>query len=46
METKKLPCSCKHEFQDKAHGKGVRVHNPTMKAGVYRCAVCGSARTE
>ena len=37
-------CTCKHEQQDKYHGKGKRVHNPTTKATgvktVYRCTVC------
>lgn len=46
----KLLCSCKHEFQDREHGIGRRVHNMLKKAppGVpqeYRCTVCGTTRT-
>lgn len=33
-------CSCKHEEQDKLHGKGMRVHNVTTKG--YKCTVCGN----
>jgi len=32
-------CSCKHEGQDKIHGKDNRVHNPKAKDEV-RCTVC------
>ena len=44
MGTKILMCSCKHEFQDKTYGKGMRVHNSfkpkeTGRAH-YRCTVC------
>jgi len=39
-----LLCSCKHEAQDKLHGKGQRVHNLARKAlsgrGGWRCTVC------
>jgi putative component of toxin-antitoxin plasmid stabilization module len=31
---------CVSEFQDKAYGKGVRVHNEDKK-GVPHCTVCG-----
>lgn len=34
-----LPCSCKSEYQDRQHGKGMRVHNPCNRG--YRCTVCG-----
>jgi len=39
-----IKCSCKHEGQDKLHGKGMRVHNicklddDTMNG--LRCTVC------
>lgn len=40
-----LPCDCKHEGQDRTHGKGRRVHN--LCAGgkqsgnrEARCTVC------
>lgn len=33
-------CLCKHEYQDKEHGKGKRVFNK-MATGNYRCTVCG-----
>ncbi len=35
-----LPCTCSHAFQDERHGKGMRVHNPTVKEGRARCTVC------
>ena len=39
-----LKCSCKHEWQDKEYGPGMRVHNLARKgyngrAG-WRCTVC------
>ncbi len=37
-------CGCKHEGQDKMHGKGKRVVNLTKKGSlvkIYRCTVCG-----
>jgi hypothetical protein len=43
-----LRCTCKHEYQDKLYGKGMRVHNYAPKgyqgkAG-YRCTVCKVTR--
>jgi len=42
--TKLKICTCKHEHQDKEHGKQVRVMNLTTKGvgdkRVYRCTVC------
>jgi hypothetical protein len=39
-------CTCKHEYQDKKYGKGMRVANAlqTSKQGAkkYRCTVCGA----
>lgn len=43
-ESKIKRCDCKHEFQDKKYGNGMRVMNPTGKgdkSGDYRCTVCG-----
>ena len=42
----KIKCTCKHEYQDKKYGKGIRIGNlvtgKSDKAGkkVYRCTVC------
>ena len=41
-----IKCNCKHEEQDKFHGKQMRVHNKTKKmfgtnTFEYRCTVCG-----
>lgn len=41
-----LPCTCISAAQDKFHGPGNRVTNPTGKGPItgmtrYRCAVCG-----
>jgi len=45
MAVKTLPCTCKHEYQDKQYGKGNRVHNSGGggKTGTpsYKCTVCG-----
>jgi len=40
-----VKCSCKHEVQDKIHGKHRRVANPTAKKTTegritVRCTVC------
>lgn len=46
MAPKILKCDCPHPFQDKTYGNGMRVHNPTGKAGgkeegkKFRCTVC------
>ncbi len=50
MSVKIKKCTCKHEFQDKEHGKGNRVMNLTTKTvggilPVYRCTVCGRETT-
>ena len=45
--TKIMACSCKHEYQDQIHGKGMRVHNPASKKPVgitWRCTVCGGLK--
>jgi len=42
-----LRCSCKHEYQDKKYGKGMRYHNETRKIQQpYRCTVCGTGRSK
>ena len=43
MASKKMACTCKHDFQDKTYGKGIRVHalcgpQPQKDCG---CTVCG-----
>lgn len=50
MATKKIQCGCKHEFQDKKYGKGVRIANTTAKKPtpgtvIVRCSVCASLQT-
>lgn len=35
-------CKCKNDQQDKFHGEGRRVYNPTKAADTYRCTVCGA----
>lgn len=42
-----LPCSCKHEYQDRQYGQGRRYMNLTAKSAggtkrIYRCTVCGA----
>jgi hypothetical protein len=46
-----LGCKCKHDEQDRLHGKGKRVHNKTLKGSkmnkaTYRCTVCVSEISE
>ena len=36
-----LNCKCEHEYQDRVHGKGKRVHNLTAR-GLGRCTVCSN----
>ncbi len=37
-----LKCTCKHDFQDREHGRGNRVHNRCNQGA--RCTVCGSIK--
>jgi hypothetical protein len=42
-----LKCVCSHEYQDKKHGSGNRVHNPLKddKGGqMWRCTICKTER--
>lgn len=41
-----LKCSCKHEFQDRTYGKGMRVFNETKIKDRFRCTVCVSLKTK
>lgn len=50
-QTKVLKCSCKHDFQDKYYGKGLRLHNfgPkcygfAVRGPGWRCTVCGKTK--
>ncbi len=36
-----LKCGCKHDFQDKTYGNGMRVANQLLKKEYFRCTVCG-----
>ena len=43
------PCTCKHDFQDREYGQGMRVHNHAPGNGNkspkrYRCTVCSTVR--
>lgn len=43
--TKITQCTCKHDFQDKHYGKGLRVHNlATGKVKGWRCTVCSNIK--
>lgn len=35
-----MHCDCKHDFQDKTYGTGMRVHNKCKPEVGYRCTVC------
>ena len=45
QNTKIMPCTCRHTFQDERYGRGMRLHNYAAKAGsggtgAWRCTVC------
>lgn len=42
--TKVMRCKCEHAYQDKKHGKGMRVHN--KKGGQSNNWVCTVCRDE
>lgn len=45
--TKKMPCNCKHEFQDREYGPGIRLFNPCgTPTTKWRCTVCGREEIE
>ena len=39
-----LRCHCKHEFQDKVYGKGLRLHNAKKEGDKFTCTVCRNER--
>jgi len=44
-------CSCKHKFQDKEHGVGMRVHNPAESKTNkdkkdWVCTVCNTRKVK
>lgn len=48
---KLLKCKCKHSFQDKEFGEGIRAHNPLTKKPTaqrpgMKCTVCGSIKEQ
>ena len=52
METKIMPCVCKHKFQDEKYGKGNRVFLLSTKKSLgpekktYTCSVCGREKVK
>jgi hypothetical protein len=42
MATEVKKCNCKHEFQDKTYGTGMRVFNLDFKKINGTCTVCGT----
>lgn len=48
--TRIMPCTCRHEFQDRTYGAGKRVHNYApgnrTKRDEWRCTVCGVKKEE
>jgi len=49
MTAKVIRCTCKHEFQDRAYGEGMRIHNFAPKAGgqgMWRCTVCKNEKAK
>ncbi len=40
-------CACKHDYQDKKYGTGMRVHNPVKGPNntvLWRCTVCTAVK--
>lgn len=37
-------CNCKHAWQDRRYGKGMRVHNRMPQKSLNRCTVCGNEK--
>ncbi len=43
--TRKFPCTCKHNYQDRRFGSGRRLYNAMVKDRKivgWRCTVCGN----
>ena len=38
--TKRVFCTCEHEYQDERYGKQKRIANLAPKAKGFRCTVC------
>ncbi len=51
MNTYKVKCQCKHDFQDQEHGPGIRIATPSTKVSldkttrVVSCTVCSKQQT-
>jgi len=43
--TKKMPCDCVNEFQDKQYGKGIRIHNLCKGGEQARCTGCAKTKS-
>lgn len=44
-----MPCTCKHDWQDKTHGPGMRVFNELSKDSgsiTAKCTVCGTEKSK
>ena len=44
MSVVMLRCTCKHEYQDRKYGKGVRVHNRGQNLDKASCTVCSKKK--
>lgn len=42
--TKVIACKCSYPYQDKAYGKGNRIHNYAEGKDNWRCTVCGNEK--
>lgn len=43
--TKKIWCSCEHDYQDRINGSHIRLHNKTTEKYLgWRCTVCGKEK--
>lgn len=45
MATITVKCTCKHDFQDKTYGNGIRVFNVSYNNKEAKCTVCDSKLT-
>lgn len=46
LTTRKMRCSCEHDYQDEKYGRKIRLHNKLSKKAMknWRCTVCGKEK--
>lgn len=44
--TKRINCTCQHEYQDSKYGKGIRIANFAPKKNGFVCSVCSRVHSK